>query len=46
LNVSVRADTLDVQDIGGWLGSVWDSIGVGIIVMDRRSSNSLGVLPN
>jgi len=40
------ADALDVQYIGRRLGSVWDRVGVGIIVVDRRSSDRLCAVPN
>jgi len=46
LNVSMGADALDVQYIGRRLGSVWDRVGVGIIVVDRRSSDRLCAVPN
>jgi len=46
LNVSVRADTLDVQNIRWRLRGIWDSVGIGIIVVDRRGSQGLGSVTN
>jgi len=42
----VRAYALDVQDIGGRLWSIWDRVGVSIIVVHRGSSKSSALSSN
>jgi len=46
LNVSVRADTLDVQNIRGRWRGIWDSVGVGIVVVNGRGSHGLVSVSN
>jgi len=42
----VRTDAFDVQHISSRFGCIWDRVGVGVIMMDRRCSNGLSTRTN